>query len=50
MNQQVQSGVRVVFVIAGRGYFLSVAIVDKRICWHPKRISCDYFTVLCAFF
>ena len=35
-----------VFVIAGRGYFLSVAIVDKRICWHPKRISCDYFTIL----
>ena len=44
------SGICVVFVIAGRGYFLSVAIVDKRMCWHPKRLSGDYFTVLCAFF
>src|SRR5690242_15471873 len=37
-------------MVAGLLSFQHIISVDNRIYWYPKRCSCDYFTVLCAFF
>src|ERR1035438_8890425 len=37
-------------MVAGLLSFQHNISVDNRIYWYPKRCSCDYLTVLCAFF